>query len=215
MRCAPPRILLTTLLFATSAHSFACSCVGLHRALYQHQHKREISGLAFMSAEPRDKPRKYRPCAGAIVFNKHKQLLLGERKDKAGAWQLPQGGIEEGESAVEAAARELFEETGLREPTVKTVKALSETHRYDVPGNTWLRKAGFCGQEMHWTLFLYPSDGLPPVNLNGIGEPAEFTRVKWSSWEELILRSVDFKKQTYEDLSKLAAPEIEEICRSL
>ncbi|EKX53653.1 hypothetical protein GUITHDRAFT_64091 [Guillardia theta CCMP2712] len=168
-----------------------------------------------MSAKMEDSTKRYRPCAGAIVFNKQKQLLLGERKDKAGAWQLPQGGIEEGESPTEAAARELFEETGLREPTVKTIKSLCETHKYDVPGKSWLHKAGFCGQEMHWTLFLYPSDGLPPVNLNGIGEPAEFTRVKWSTWEELVQRSVDFKKQTYEDLSKIAAPEIEEVCKSL
>ncbi len=77
---------------------------------------------------------RYRPCAGALVFNRDKKLLCGNRKDVPGSYQLPQGGIDEGEDPTAAAGRELYEEMGLKVPDdVVPIRTLDETVSYEVP----------------------------------------------------------------------------------
>ena len=66
---------------------------------------------------------------------------------------------------------ELYEEMGLRAPAVEQLATLGETTRYDV-GFGWLKEAGFAGQEMHWTLFVYRGDADDvgaSVDLSGLG----------------------------------------------
>ena len=116
--------------------------------------------------------KRYRPCAGALVFDAATgRLLVGERNDRPGQWQCAQGGIDGDEAPAAAAARELYEEMGLRAPAVEQLATLGETTRYDV-GFGWLKEAGFAGQEMHWTLFVYRGDADDvgaSVDLSGLG----------------------------------------------
>jgi len=147
-----------------------------------------------MAADP-----KYRPCASALVFNIRRQIFIGERSDRVGQWQLPQGGIDDGESPADAAVRELYEEMGLRTPDhVTLVETLEETIPYDVPPGTWLSKAGFAGQRLHFTLLFFPGDGAPPADLSGLGgEKPEFAQAKWSSFGDLVPTMVGFKRDVY------------------
>ena len=110
----------------------------------------------------------YRKCAGVIVFNKNKKVLVCARNDTKGTdWQFPQGGIEAGEQPHLAAMRELKEETSV--VSVEFVKGLENPIRYDFPLEVKqkLQKRGIKsdGQEMYWSLlFFYGSD--EEINLN-------------------------------------------------
>jgi len=148
---------------------------------------------------------KYRPCAGALVFNQQKQILVGERIKSRGQWQPCQGGIDGSETPSEAAKRELYEEMGLRVgEEVQEVGCLDEQIKYDVPPGTWLQKEGFVGQEMFWTLYYYPGQDLPPVDLSGLGgEKPEFSKVKWTTFEELLPGVVLFKANLFSRLQVL------------
>merc|ERR1711908_257289 len=136
---------------------------------------------------------------GAVVFNKKGQVLVGERSDKPGQWQFPQGGTD-GEEHSQAARRELYEEMGLKEPVVAYVGMVPESMRYDVPPGTWLEKAGFAGQEMQFALFFLAVDDDPSehCNLSGLGgEQREFNAVRWIEWEPLLGQVVGFRKEVY------------------
>lgn len=138
----------------------------------------------------------YRKCAGAVVFNKAKKVLVCARNDTKGyAWQFPQGGIENGETPQNAAIRELKEETSII--SVKLVKSLSESIKYDFPDYVLKHGFGkvFVGQEMYWSLlFFYGSDN--EINLN-TNEP-EFKAYDWVEPSEAVKRIVNFKKDVYE-----------------
>jgi len=78
----------------------------------------------------------YRPCAGIMLANMHGKIFVGQRVDRpegTDAWQMPQGGIDEGEEAEAAALRELFEETGVRADLVDILARSKEEHFYDLP----------------------------------------------------------------------------------
>ena len=94
-----------------------------------------------------DKP--YRPCVVAVIQNQAGWLLVGERADHAGAWQLPQGGIDEGETAQEALFRELKEEIGTDQ--LELVRTSAVKIRYDFPAEVQReRMKAFRGQEQDW-----------------------------------------------------------------
>ncbi|KAK3284591.1 hypothetical protein CYMTET_7760 [Cymbomonas tetramitiformis] len=162
--------------------------------------------------------KKYRECAGAVIFDRKGRLLVGERKDKPGAWQFPQGGLDSGETPVQAAWREMHEEVGITESQVVLVETIEESMTYDVNGG-WLAKEGFAGQRMFWTLFLLKDDVDNPADVCNLetgvnGEPAEFTSVKFSSWDEVIGGIVQFKRACYERLAHLATPIMQANVRS-
>ena len=149
---------------------------------------------------------RYRRCAAAIVFNDRGQVLCGERSDRKGSWNMPQGGIEKGETVEAAATRELFEETGVRAATgeddgdvglVRLVGALPEDdgYCYRVDESTWLAKRGLAGQRLEFCLFHWPgADGVssdpthhPAVNLAGEnGESREFDRLRWMDFDDIV-----------------------------
>ncbi len=85
----------------------------------------------------------YRPCVGVMLVNAKGQAFVGRRIDtKEGDWwQMPQGGVDEGEDLRDAALRELHEETGVTEENVTILKATEEPIRYDLPeeliGKLW------------------------------------------------------------------------------
>mmetsp|Transcript_31603 Transcript_31603/g.49505 ORF Transcript_31603/g.49505 Transcript_31603/m.49505 type:complete len:110 (+) Transcript_31603:469-798(+) len=99
---------------------------------------------------------------------------------------------------------------------VQEVGCLDEQIKYDVPPGTWLQKEGFVGQEMFWTLYYYPGQDLPPVDLSGLGgEKPEFSKVKWTTFEELLPGVVLFKANLFSRLQELSKPKIEEFCSNL
>lgn len=134
----------------------------------------------------------YRPCAGIVLMNADGCVFVGERIDTPGAWQMPQGGIDEGESIEEAAFRELMEETGTDKAEI--VHILDEPIRYDLPEPLLKSLWGgqFRGQEQRWVYMRFTgTDG--DINLN-VHEPPEFSAWGWVEPEAVMERIVPFKR---------------------
>ncbi len=151
--------------------------------------------------------RKWRMCAGAAILNSAGHLLVGERLKIAGAWNCPQGGVDEGESVLDAAAREAYEEVGLRAGVeICTVAEMPEDKavRYEAGG--WLKKEGFAGQQLHWVLFRCAhadgdADPTAMVDLTGLGgEDAEFGAVQWAPIDNVLAGMWPAKRAPYEAL---------------
>ncbi len=137
---------------------------------------------------------------GIIVLNNQNKVFVGKRKDNPGdKWQMPQGGVDKGESYINAMKRELFEETSIR--NIKILKEVNRIYEYELPeylvGIIW--KGKFRGQKQKWfiTKFL-GSDG--EINLN-IQKP-EFIDWRWIDPKKLPEVIVNFKKDLYINLLK-------------
>ena len=128
----------------------------------------------------------------AIVTNSKSQILAFERSDVADQWQLPQGGIEPGETPEEAAWRELGEETGLGTAEVDLIDEFSEWTIYELPSGV-RNKGKRLGQAQRWFTFRACSDDVVPTP-DGI----EFVAWKWVESEWLIGQIVDFRRVSYE-----------------
>ena len=140
----------------------------------------------------------YRPGVGIMVLNKENKVFVGKRVDtKADAWQMPQGGIDNGESPLDAAMRELKEETGIAE--VQIIEKSKIWFYYDLPDylvdRIWDSK--YRGQKQQWFLVRYEDDD-SLININQ--SPQEFSDWKWVDVEELTSIIVPFKKRLYTDV---------------
>ena len=140
---------------------------------------------------------KYRACVGLMVINKKKEFFTGQRLDfKSNAWQMPQGGINDGENAESAAFRELEEETSIGKCDVQLIAESKNWIKYDLPSylvpQLWNGK--FKGQKQKWFLFSYLGQD-KEINIE-TSEP-EFSRWRWSSKEQLVKSIVPFKRDVY------------------
>lgn len=144
-------------------------------------------------------PNDYRPCVGVMLVNSDGKAFVGRRIDnKEGDWwQMPQGGVDEGEDLVAAALRELAEETGITPDKVSLIGRLEETIRYDLPedlmGKLWGGR--YRGQEQTWFLARF-SGTEDDVNLEA-HDPAEFCEFQWIDPEHLPEMIIPFKKRVY------------------
>lgn len=152
----------------------------------------------------------WRPCVVALVFNRHGRVLLGERLDVPNAWQFPQGGSEPGETVLQAAQREMFEEIGLL--VGADLQAIGEVGgdaacSYEVQGG-WLRHGGYTGQCLSAALFCYSGAAdLPAVDLSGLGgEKPEFGSVRWATPLAAVEGCAAFKRDAYREIIQRAQP---------
>lgn len=136
----------------------------------------------------------YRLNVGIILFNGKGQVLMGERADNLGSWQLPQGGVDEGESLLLAAKRELLEETGISinaEPAMVHPDFLY----YDFPSNIRPSLRKYRGQQQRWFWFHYEGE-TPPIEET----EQEFTQLKWVALQSISDNIVEFKRDIYKEL---------------
>nr|WP_198671049.1 RNA pyrophosphohydrolase [Oceanibium sediminis] len=149
----------------------------------------------------------YRPCVGVVLINTDGLIFAAERNDTPGAWQMPQGGIDDGESAEDAALRELEEETSVPANAVQLVAQTPDWVTYDLPpellGKVW--NGRFRGQKQHWFLFALTGDeGLIDLDT---AHP-EFNRWQWMSAADLLEAIVPFKRDVYSQVLGSFAPHL-------
>ncbi len=156
-----------------------------------------------MPKDPADLP--YRPCVGVMLMNADGALFVGQRKDSdMPAWQMPQGGIDKGETPEEAALRELWEETGITADLVEIVKITPGWVRYDLPdhliGKVWGGK--YRGQKQKWVLMRYlGTDDQVRIDT----EHPEFSEWCWMPPGEVVAQIVPFKRAVYEEVLRAFA----------
>ena len=142
----------------------------------------------------------YRPAVGVMLINPARHVWVGQRLDNAlDAWQMPQGGLDAGETPIDGALRELEEETGIRRDLVEQVAQAKDELFYDLPpdliGKVW--KKNWRGQRQTWFLMRFLGQDAQ-VNIE-TPEP-EFRAWRWAEPDELPRLIVPFKKKLYEDV---------------
>jgi len=141
----------------------------------------------------------YRPCVGVMLVNSAGRVFVGKRIDnkEMDAWQMPQGGIDDGEDLHAAALRELQEETGVSSHLVQIIAETRDELLYDLPdflmGKMWGGK--FRGQRQKWLLMRFSGED-SDIDLNA-HEHAEFEAWRWVEPEQVPELIVPFKKRVY------------------
>ena len=154
---------------------------------------------------PRIEDLPYRPCVGMVVLNRQGRVLIGRRTDgpeqvdQVHVWQMPQGGIDEGEDPYPAALRELHEETNIR--SVEKLGEIAEWLAYDIPrdivGQAW--KGKYRGQTQKWFALRFTGDEREiDIAHPAGGHKAEFTAWRWEPMQNLPALIIPFKRKVYE-----------------
>ena len=137
--------------------------------------------------------------AGVVAIVRHPDLqrvMAFERADARGSWQLPQGGLQEGEVPVEAAWRELLEETGLGRDHVELLAEFPDWVVYELPDAIRAAKSGRrdrLGQAQKWFLFQASDEALEPTP-----DGREFVAWQWVEPEWLIAHVPDWRSDAYQ-----------------
>jgi putative (di)nucleoside polyphosphate hydrolase len=145
----------------------------------------------------------YRPNVGIVVFNDSGQALVGERLDNPGAWQYPQGGVDEGEDFGAAAKRELYEETGISVDSF--VAVTTDFLYYDFPADLVIPGLTnrYAGQKQRWYLAYWNH---PAESANLKTHTQEFARVRFMPMAEATNQIVPFKREIYKALEREFLP---------
>lgn len=149
----------------------------------------------------------YRDCVGTAVFNRDGLVFIGRRLHDGSAdrtevnapWQMPQGGIDKGEQPIDAAWRELFEETSIR--SAELIAEAPEWIYYDLPDEALgiALKGKYRGQRQRWFAFRFtgPDTEINVVTPGAGAHPAEFDTWRWEQLEALPELIVPFKRAAY------------------
>jgi len=153
----------------------------------------------------------YRPCVGVTLFNKGGLVWVGRRIDAPGEaegpgawWQMPQGGVDEGEELYDAALRELYEETNIR--SARKIGELKDWLFYDLPpellGKAWGGR--YRGQRQKWLALRFEGkESEIDIHHPGGGKhKPEFMDWRWERLERLPELIVPFKRVVYEEVAK-------------
>ncbi|MCX6130934.1 MAG: RNA pyrophosphohydrolase [Proteobacteria bacterium] len=134
----------------------------------------------------------FRDCVVAVICHSDGSLLAGERADQLGAWQLPQGGMDPGESPEQTLLRELKEEIGTN--SIRIIQKLSGLIRYDFPPEMREGPAKkYRGQQQVWFMVELNSGAIPDLKL----ADGEFQNLRWMSANELLEGIVPWKREAY------------------
>ncbi len=152
----------------------------------------------------------YRPCVGIALFNREGLVWVGSRSDKHAEgegegswWQMPQGGLDDGEVPLKAAFRELYEETSVKHASL--IREAPGWLTYDLPenlvGQSW--KGRYRGQKQKWFALRFEGeDGEIDVRAPGGGKfKAEFSSWRWEKLDKLPGLIVPFKRAVYEGVA--------------
>lgn len=155
----------------------------------------------------------YRPCVGLMVINHKGQVWIGRRPNASDSpegagswWQMPQGGIDPGETPELAAKRELWEETGITSAAI--IAESPDWYTYDLPsylhGRVWGGR--YRGQRQKWFLMRFEgTDG--QVNITpSDAEKIEFDMWRWADLNEVVDLIVPFKREVYAKVVDAFAP---------
>lgn len=135
----------------------------------------------------------YRKAVVGVFVNVSNQVLVLERTDFPGSWQLPQGGVDDGESEIDAIKREMFEELGTRE--FEVVSSIDKTTIYDFPDDLDAKIAKkYSGQSLKWFLLKFNSMAEPDLDS---AQDKEFRDFKWVDWINACESITQWKKEAY------------------
>lgn len=148
----------------------------------------------------------YRDCVGIALFNDRGEVLLARRiltpgpdtSEVEAPWQMPQGGIDEGEDALPAAYRELYEETGIR--TIRLIAKAPQWIHYDLPDEVLgiALKGKYRGQRQQWFAFLFEGEESEITLLHdNPGIDPEFDAWRWEDFDAVPDIIVPFKRPAY------------------
>lgn len=139
----------------------------------------------------------FRAGVGAMITDGAGHVLAFERSDMLNQWQMPQGGLKRHEEPLEAAFREIQEETGLRSSQLELVGNYPDPLAYELPSDAKNRKTGR-GQVQYWFLFKLKETSyqLDP------SQSREFRASRWTSMDKLIDEVVRFRKPVYSRLAE-------------
>jgi len=137
---------------------------------------------------------------GIVLLNSENKIFVGKRIDNpVNSWQMPQGGVDKNENLLNAAFRELREETGVK--NVKLIKEIDTWLTYDLPknllGKLWNGK--YRGQRQKWYVMRFIGKD---EEVNVKTKNAEFKEWKWIAVDQLTNVAVDFKLQIYKKISE-------------
>lgn len=136
-----------------------------------------------------------------MIINHQKKIFVGQRFDKdKSAWQMPQGGIDKGESEEVALKRELEEETGISK-NFNIIKISEKKYTYDLPTSLQkkLWKGKYKGQEQRWFLLRFMGED---KEIDIQTQKPEFKKWKWIQQENLIDIIIPFKRKLYKNILK-------------
>ena len=141
----------------------------------------------------------YRLGVGLVIINDQSKIFTGRRLDSSKAWQMPQGGIDDKEIPLEAAYREMLEETGIEKSKVVLIKQSKNWYRYDLPKKIQSKFWGgrYRGQSQKW--FLFQFNGID-ADINIETKDQEFSDWKWSKKSDMLESIVPFKKSLYKSV---------------
>ena len=141
----------------------------------------------------------YRLNVGLIIVNTYGKVLICKRKN-SNQWQFPQGGIDEGESPIEAAKREIFEEVGIKPSKIKVLGKIKDWVKYEIPkelAKKSFKKKGIVGQKQKWFIFKIKSEAC----ITFVNDPDnEFDDFAWVSYWRPIALIISFKKEVYRNV---------------